>query len=109
MANIGIKGSAPELGLECANMELLPVGNGMSVFDGIRRYLEDPLGVPPMEIPMMFTYPSVKDRAYKRNGNDERARESVQILCLAKTEWFGEPAKPEQGNVAVPAWHPPAR
>lgn len=109
MANIGIKGSAETLNLECANMELLPVGNGVSVFDGIRAYLDDPLGVPPMEIPMMFTFPSVKDRSYKRDGVEETARESAQILCLAKTEWFGEVPKPEVGNVSVPSWQHPVR
>lgn len=109
MANIGIKGSAQSLKLECANMELLPVGDGVSVFDGIRAYLADPLGVPPMEIPMMFTFPSVKDRAYKRNGSDEKARESAQILCLAKTEWFGELQVPKVGNIDVPAWSHPVR
>lgn len=53
---------------------------------------------------MMFTYPSVKDRAYKRNGF-----ETAQILCLAKTEWFGELPKLESGNIDVVAWQTPKR
>mmetsp|Transcript_70942 Transcript_70942/g.200226 ORF Transcript_70942/g.200226 Transcript_70942/m.200226 type:complete len:504 (+) Transcript_70942:1-1512(+) len=109
MANIGIKGSAATLGLECANMELLPVGNGLSVFDGVRKYLEDPLGVPPMEVPMMFTFPSVKDRAYTRGADEASARESAQILCLAKAEWFGEVPQPETGTATTPAWQHPVR
>jgi all-trans-retinol 13,14-reductase len=98
MANIGLKGSAAELRLECTNMELLPAGNGVSVFDGIRNYMQDPLGVPPMEIPMMLTFPSVKDRAYSRGKKKEgdQGRETAQILCLAKPEWFG----------GLPAWMP---
>lgn len=58
---------------------------------------------------MMFTYPSVKDRAYKRNAGDNTSRESAQILCLAKTEWFGELPKLENGNIDVPAWQTPVR
>lgn len=103
MANIGIKGSAEELKLECTNMEILPAGNGLSVFDGIRNYMEDPLGVPPAEIPMMLTFPSVKDRANRRNKKTGDGRETAQILCLAKPEWFGGlPAR-------VPAWQHPQR
>eukprot|EP00931_Biecheleriopsis_adriatica_P114955 TRINITY_DN9081_c0_g2_i1.p1 TRINITY_DN9081_c0_g2~~TRINITY_DN9081_c0_g2_i1.p1 ORF type:complete len:711 (-),score=127.27 TRINITY_DN9081_c0_g2_i1:101-2197(-) len=109
MANIGIKGSASELALECTNMELVPAGDGLSVFDGIRNYMKDPLGVPPMEIPMMITFPSVKDRAYQRakngaaGGANGESRETAQILCLAKHEWFGSlPAW-------MPAWQHPTR
>lgn len=109
MANIGIKGSALDLGLECTNLELLPAGHGVSIFDGVRAYLDDPLGVPPMEIPTMVTFPSVKDRSYRREpeaATKGRACETAQLLCLAKTEWFGEIAKPQEGagTAAVPAW-----
>jgi all-trans-retinol 13,14-reductase len=109
MANVGIKGSATKLGLECTNMELLPVGNGQSVFDGVRTFLADPLGVPPMAIPTMITFPSVKDRAYKRNGSEETARESCQLLVMAKTEWFGKIPEPEVGTTTIPAWKHPER
>eukprot|EP00927_Polykrikos_kofoidii_P009752 TRINITY_DN14084_c0_g1_i1.p1 TRINITY_DN14084_c0_g1~~TRINITY_DN14084_c0_g1_i1.p1 ORF type:complete len:706 (+),score=96.79 TRINITY_DN14084_c0_g1_i1:49-2166(+) len=108
MANFGVKGTAAELGLECANLELLPVGNGVNVFDGIRAYLNDPLGVPPMEIPTMITFPTVKDRAHKSRETDV-GRETVQLLCLAKTEWFGKIEEPEQGTISVPAWKQPLR
>merc|ERR1712232_1281683 len=91
MANIGIKGSAGEIGLECANMELLPAGNGMSIFDGVRNFFKDPLGVPPLEIPMMITFPTVKDRAF----NHKKDRETAQLLVLAKSEWFGKIPEPE--------------
>jgi len=110
MANIGIKGSAKTLGLECTNMELLPCGENLSCFDGVRNYMKDPLGVPPLEIPMMITFPSVKDRGYKRDGvAEEDARESCQLLCIAKTEWFGKIPEPETGTITTPAWQHPVR
>merc|ERR1719313_882576 len=79
MANIGIKGTAAELGLECANMELLPTGNGVSIFDGVRNFFNDPLGVPPIEIPMMITFPTVKDRAYNHKSGKGEGRETAQL------------------------------
>lgn len=109
MANIGIKGSAAELKLECTNLELLPAGQGLSVFDGIRAYMKDPLGVPPLEIPMMITFPSVKDRAYKHKAKAGDKYETAQILCLAETEWFGKIEEPTSGTAALPAWKHPKR
>jgi len=109
MANIGIKGSADELKMECANMELLPAGDGKSVFDCCRAYYNDPLGVPPLEIPLMITFPTVKDRAYKRRGINGDSRESCQLLCLAKAEWFGKISEPEVGTMTTPAYKHPQR
>lgn len=109
MANVGFKGSAPTLKLECANMELLPAGPQLSVFDGIRNYIKDPLGVDPMDVPTMITFPSVKDRGTKRDGNESAARESCQLLCLAKAEWFGKIPEPEIGTAITPAWKHPER
>jgi all-trans-retinol 13,14-reductase len=109
MANIGIKGSASELGMECANMELLPAGNGVSIFDGVRNFFKDPLGVPPLEIPMMITFPTVKDRAYNRKSGNADGRETAQLLVLAESDWFGKIPEPEVGTVTTPAWKHPVR
>eukprot|EP00929_Paragymnodinium_shiwhaense_P007578 TRINITY_DN111493_c0_g1_i1.p1 TRINITY_DN111493_c0_g1~~TRINITY_DN111493_c0_g1_i1.p1 ORF type:complete len:689 (+),score=119.41 TRINITY_DN111493_c0_g1_i1:162-2228(+) len=109
MANIGIKGSADTLGMECANMEILPAGNGMSIFDGCRAFYTDPLGVPPSEIPMMITFPTVKDRAYNRSGRKDEGRENCQLLILAKKEWFGDVPEPEVGTITTPAYKHPQR
>lgn len=109
MANIGIKGSAAELGLECANLQLLPAGKGMSIFDGCRAFFADPLGVPPIEIPMMVTFPTVKDRAYKHKDGHEEGRETAQLLVLTKTEWFGKIPEPAVGTITTPAWKHPVR
>jgi len=108
MANIGLRGTAAELGLECANMELLPAGKGLSVFEGVRNYLDDPFGVPPMEIPAMITFPSVKDRAYKLKKQIKDGRETVQLLTIARCEWFDKDFVPDQG-ISTLAWQAPTR
>ncbi|KAJ1446941.1 hypothetical protein M885DRAFT_501854 [Pelagophyceae sp. CCMP2097] len=72
--NVALRGNAAELGLECANLQLVPAGGGMSVFEGVRAYLEDPLRVPLLE-----------------------------VLCLAKTEWFAA------ANGGVSEGRPPKR
>merc|ERR1719271_2189436 len=95
--------------MECANMELLPAGNGKSIFDGVRDYYKDPLGVPPTEIPMMITFPTVKDRAYNRSGRKDGGRENCQLLILAKKEWFGDIPAPEVGTITMPAYKHPQR
>merc|ERR1712107_249738 len=55
----------------------------------------------------MITFPSVKDRAYKRHAGD--GRESCQLLCLAKAEWFGNIPEPEVGTMTKPAYKHPQR
>jgi all-trans-retinol 13,14-reductase len=84
MANIGLKGD--DLQLECCNLWPQPAGAHQSIFEGVRNYLEHPLDVPVTEIPLMITFPSMKDRSYP-NGNQYQ---TAQMLALAKTEWFGD-------------------
>eukprot|EP00747_Dinoflagellata_sp_TGD_P181803 gnl/TRDRNA2_/TRDRNA2_35764_c0_seq1.p1 gnl/TRDRNA2_/TRDRNA2_35764_c0~~gnl/TRDRNA2_/TRDRNA2_35764_c0_seq1.p1 ORF type:complete len:700 (-),score=120.75 gnl/TRDRNA2_/TRDRNA2_35764_c0_seq1:218-2317(-) len=108
MANIGIRGSAAELDLECANLELLPAGDGMSIFDGVRAYVEKPLEVPVMGIPAMITFPTVKDRGYAKRPKNGEAYETAQILVLAKREWFGDVDAKDMAD-KVPAWRHPKR
>merc|ERR1712066_113985 len=71
--------------------------------------MKDPLGVHPMEIPAMITFPTVKDRGTDRTGSEEDARESCQVLCLARTEWFGQIPEPETGTITTNAWQHPVR
>lgn len=105
MANIGIHNKDQQEALECQNLWPQPGGNGQSIFDGISKYLQDPLKVPPTEIPLMITFPSVKDRAY-----DECAEyQTAQILALAKTEWFGPIEADEGVKDRLPTWKQPER
>ena len=36
-------------------------------------------------------------------------RETAQLLCLAKTEWFGKLEEPLSGTISTPAWKEPKR
>ena len=105
MANIGIKGTAQELGLECCNLWPQPAGPGQSIFDGVRQYLEDPLGVPPTQIPLMITFPTLKDRGYTADAKYHTA----QLLALAKLEWFGQIETENSVDGKTPAWKHPGR
>jgi all-trans-retinol 13,14-reductase len=88
MANIGINlGCAPEqLGLACSNAWIQPCSerNGWDLCAGIKEYFADPLGASE-EIPMMVTFPSLKDRASKLGAEGKL---TCQLLALAKDEWF---------------------
>jgi all-trans-retinol 13,14-reductase len=108
MANVGIRGTAEELGLECCNLWPQPAGDNQSIFDGVRNYLNDPLGVPTTEIPLMITFPTLKDRGLKQDTEYQTA----QLLALAKTEWFTSISDTvENGTVdsRTPAWKHPER
>lgn len=105
MANIGLEGTAEELGLECCNLWPQPAGPDQSIFDGVRDYLKNPLGVPPTHIPLMITFPTLKDRAYAPNSEYHTA----QLLALAKTEWFGTIETENGADGRIPAWRHPDR
>uniref|UniRef100_A0A7S2S4B8 Amine oxidase domain-containing protein n=1 Tax=Mucochytrium quahogii TaxID=96639 RepID=A0A7S2S4B8_9STRA len=85
MANIGIKGNPEELGLGCSNAWIQPCHeeNGWNIFDGVREYFEKPLDV--KTIPMMITFPSIKDRACK---DGQKNRITCQLLALSGKGWF---------------------
>jgi len=85
MTNIGIKASPEELGLECSNVWVQPChkSNGYNLFKGIRDYFESPLEVE--QIPMMITFPSIKDRACQAG---KKGRTTCQILALSGKGWF---------------------
>lgn len=102
MVNVGIKGR--DLGLECCNLWPQPGGNGQSMFQGVQQYLDDPLGVPVSEIPLMITFPSLKDRS--RDPSSEH--HTAQILALAKAEWFGA-INTDAVLQKLPAWKVPLR
>lgn len=96
MANVGFRGGE---NLECMNLWPQPGGPDQSLLKGIEKYLDNPLGVTPREIPLMITFPSLKDRSFH-----DSEHQTAQILALAPTDWFG--SLPDQPS---PAWRPPAR
>jgi len=87
MANVALKGSAEELKLRCSNLWVQPsdLGNGYNVFEGIEEFLKNPLTCPVENIPMMITFPSVKDRLW---AEKHPGHECAQILVLADMDWF---------------------
>ncbi len=89
MANIGINlGCDPEkLGITSANSWIQPCSekNGWDLCSGIRTYFDDPLGSTE-EIPMMVTFPSLKDRG--STLGKEKGKLTCQLLALARDGWF---------------------
>jgi phytoene dehydrogenase-like protein len=84
MANIGLRGSAEELGLTCANLWYHPTRPDGDMFGAIEDFMADPSD--PENDPMiMVTFPSIKDR----DGADSLpGKTTCQILCLADYQWF---------------------
>mmetsp|Transcript_7348 Transcript_7348/g.11549 ORF Transcript_7348/g.11549 Transcript_7348/m.11549 type:complete len:451 (+) Transcript_7348:232-1584(+) len=109
MANVGIKGNCmEELELECCNLWTQPAGQGKSIFQGVEDYLADPLGVPVREIPLMITFPTMKNRLYNENASIEQSKyQTAQILALAKIDWFVE--EHLQDGRTTPHWKSPVR
>jgi hypothetical protein len=80
LVNVGMKGTAAELGVSCANHWYLPMRKG-NMFAAVQEHWKDPLGDAD-NIPMMFTWPSLKDRAWVAKHPD---RHTCQILVMAET------------------------
>jgi all-trans-retinol 13,14-reductase len=86
MANIGLRGSAEELGLTCANLWYHPTRANGDMFGAVADFMADPNN--PEHDPMiMVTFPSIKDR----DGAETYAgKTTCQILCMADYQWFEE-------------------
>lgn len=85
MANLGIKVNPKDYGIGCSNVWVHPCyeSNGYDLFDGVREYFKNPMES--KAIPMMITFPSIKDRACKAG---EKERLTCQLLALAESSWF---------------------
>jgi all-trans-retinol 13,14-reductase len=84
MANIGLRGSAEELGLTCANLWYHPARADGDMFGAVNDFMADPSNADhdPM---IMVTFPSIKDR----DGADAQpGKTTCQILCTADYKWF---------------------
>eukprot|EP01059_Diplonema_ambulator_P014093 TRINITY_DN2491_c0_g1_i1.p1 TRINITY_DN2491_c0_g1~~TRINITY_DN2491_c0_g1_i1.p1 ORF type:complete len:616 (+),score=247.16 TRINITY_DN2491_c0_g1_i1:49-1848(+) len=89
MANIGMKGTAEELGITNANLWYVPVDKDGDMFEAMRTYYADPIKAG--EPPIMVTFPSVKDQSADKNAN----KTTCQMLIFAEypqwKEWENEP------------------
>ncbi len=84
MGNIGLRGSAEELGLTCANLWYHPTRADGDMFGAIDDFMADPYNSEhdPM---MMVTFPSIK----AREGEEVNpGKTTCQILCTADYRWF---------------------
>ena len=89
MVNIGLRGSAEELGLTCANLWVHPARADGDMFGAVEDFMADPYD--PEHDPMvMITFPSIKDQ----EEDDRRSgKTTCQILCTADYRWFDEYAE----------------
>lgn len=84
MANIGLRGSAEELGLTCTNLWYHPTRKDGDMFGAVDDFMADPLN--PEHDPMvMVTFPSIKAREGEQATADKT---TCQILCMAEHAWF---------------------
>ena len=84
MANIGLRGSAEELGLTCTNLWYHPTRDDGDMFGAVNDFMADPMdpGHDPM---VMVTFPSIKGRERAGTHGDKT---TCQMLCMAEHEWF---------------------
>jgi len=84
MANIGLRGTAEELGLTCTNLWYHPTREDGDMFGAISDFMADPMnpGHDPM---LMITFPSIKSR---KGGGTHGDKTTCQMLCMAEHEWF---------------------
>jgi phytoene dehydrogenase-like protein len=86
MANIGLRGTAEELGLTCANLWYHPTRDDGDMFGAIDDFMSNPTdpGHDPM---IMVTFPSIKARQGATQNGDKT---TCQILCMAEHAWFAQ-------------------
>lgn len=84
MCNIGLKGSAEELGLTCANLWYHPARENGDMFAAIDDFFADPSN-PDHDPMIMVTFPSIKDPSWKEEHPDQT---TCQLLCMAEYSWF---------------------
>jgi phytoene dehydrogenase-like protein len=89
MANIGLRGTAKELGLSCANLWYHPTRKDGDMFGAINDFMADPTD-PECDPMIMVTFPSIKDR---KGEGSYGGKTTCQILCTAEPAWFAKYAQ----------------
>jgi all-trans-retinol 13,14-reductase len=93
MVNIGLRGSAAELELTCANLWYHPARADGDMFGAVKDFMADPYNLEhdPM---IMVTFPSIKDRE-EADACPEKT--TCQMLCTVDYQWFekyaGQPTR----------------
>ena len=86
MANIGLRGTAEELGLTCANLWYHPTREDGDMFAAVDDFMADPAN-PDQDPMIMVTFPSIKDR---EGAGTYGEKTTCQILCMAEGAWFAQ-------------------
>ena len=85
MANIGLRGTAEELGLTCTNLWYHPTREDGDMFGAVSDFMADPMN-PDHDPMLMITFPSIKSR--KGGGGALGDKTTCQMLCMAEHDWF---------------------
>lgn len=88
MANIGLRGTAEELGLTCTNLWYHPTREGGDMFGAVDDFMADPMN-PDHDPMLMITFPSIKSR---KAGGTHGEKTTCQMLCMAEHSWFEQHA-----------------
>jgi len=128
MANIGLVGTANELGITFSNLWVQPAtaANGWDALKGVEEYLADPLGCPLDLLPVGVCFPSTKHKASASSstcrqtsssskseagandqdgdGDDDPGFHTCQVLVPAEWSWFSQhaPTPPPLPSPAPP-------
>ena len=86
MANIGLRGTAEDLGLSCANLWYHPTREDGDMFGAINDFMANPSD-PACDPMIMVTFPSIKDREGEATYG---GKTTCQILCTAEHAWFAK-------------------
>ena len=84
MANIGLRGTAEELGLTCTNLWYHPTRKDGDMFGAVDDFMTDPTN-PDHEPMLMITFPSIKSR---EGGGTNGDKTTCQMLGMAEHSWF---------------------
>lgn len=84
MANIGLQGTAEDLGLTCTNLWYHPTRKDGDMFGAVDDFMADPSN-PDHDPMLMITFPSIKSRKGAGTHGDKT---TCQMLCMAEHTWF---------------------
>jgi|GEM_PF-2514379 len=84
MANIGLRGTAEDLGLTCTNLWYHPTRKDGDMFGAVDDFMADPMN-PDHDPMLMITFPSIKSR---KGAGIHGDMTTCQMLCMAEHRWF---------------------
>eukprot|EP01061_Rhynchopus_euleeides_P015019 TRINITY_DN25776_c0_g1_i8.p2 TRINITY_DN25776_c0_g1~~TRINITY_DN25776_c0_g1_i8.p2 ORF type:complete len:326 (+),score=118.90 TRINITY_DN25776_c0_g1_i8:891-1868(+) len=92
MANIGLNGTAEELGIENYNTWVVPTDEEGDMYPALRKFSQDPFSED-SQAGALITFPSIKDQSFVAKG-----KTTCQILTIVDYKHFEEWASEPSGN-----------